>query len=58
MGYRGKQEAEGKSRLLGSFYVETILGKIKVFMGCTCVRTCVQVCMWRAEVNFRCPSSS
>lgn len=63
VGYRGeqeqyRQEAEGKYRLLGDFYMESILGKIKMFMGCTCVCTCVQVCMWRAEVNLRCPSSS
>lgn len=56
--YRGEQEVEGKYRLLGDFYMESILGKIKMFMGCTCVCTCVQVCMWRAEVNLRCPSSS
>lgn len=56
MGYRGGQEAEGKCRLPGDFDMETNLGKIKMFTGCMCMCTCVQVCVWRAEVNLRCPS--
>lgn len=57
-GVQGRARSGGKVQVAGDFYMETILGKIKMFMGCMCVCSCVQVCMWRAEVNLRCPSSS